>query len=285
MKITFAILFFIPLFWTQLLCAQKADAIKEYNSGLEYYNIHNYTVAIPFFEAAVKKDPTFVYAFRVLISCQEQLGHMDVVVKLYEKVVELAPSDKAVCYNLAVTYITLKKYNKASFFLEKALNIDAGYAKAAAQLKEVKAYLAKQNAKSENSNTATEIEGDKSSLENKTYSAALGDYREENYINCLSKLKGYNGEVSNPDFYYLKAIALQHLGERENAIEAYEATLELDDRHFNANLNLGKVYYNDKNYEEAIHLLETAYFRRKKDIICQRRNGSSWSKCGLQEKD
>ncbi len=262
MKITIVIIILLGL--SQLLIAQKADAIKEYNSGLKYYNMHNYKDAIPFFEAAVKKDKTFVYAFRALINCLQQEGHTQQVAELYERVVELSPSDKAVCYNLALTYIDLKDYGKATLYLKKALSIDAGYVKAANKLQEVQAFLAKKNTKKEDKGINND--GDSHSIENKAYSAALKDYREENYTNCLAKLNAYNGEVTNPDFYYLKAIALQHLGERENAIHAYEETLELDDRHFNANLNLGKIYYNDKNFEEAIPLFETAYSRRKNDM-------------------
>lgn len=265
MKIFYVIV--ILLISNVLLLGQKPDAIKEYNAGLEYYNLRNYKSAIPFFEAAVKKDPSFIYAYRVLISCEEQEGNLQRAAELYEKVLELSPSDKTICYNLALTYIDLKDYNKSSLYLKKALKLDATYTKAANKLKEIEDYLERQRAKNNASNTvATDSEGDSKSIENKVYNSALKAYREEAYSNCLAILNEYNGDITNPDFYYLKAITLQHLGERENAIEAYEMTLELDDRHFNANLNLGKVYYNDKNFEEAVHLFETAYLRRKNDV-------------------
>lgn len=251
----------------QFVFAQKAEAIKEYNSGLQYFNMHNYKSAITFFEAAVKKDPTFVYAYRVLISCHEQQGDLKISADLYEKVVLLSPSDKSVCYNLAMTYIDLKDYKKAVLNLKKALIIDAAYVKASDKLKEIQEYLKKQ-AEKNNSEviTQSQIEENENSAENITYSAALHVYKEENYAGCLVKLNNFRGQVHNPDFYYLKAIAFQHLGERKNAILAYEQTLELDDRHFNANLNLGKVYYNDNNFEDAVHLFETAYLRRKNDM-------------------
>ncbi|MDC0231211.1 tetratricopeptide repeat protein [Aureispira] len=248
------------------LSAQKTDAKKEYNSGLQYYNLHNYKAAIPFFEAAIRKDNAFVYAYRVLISCYEMEGNLQKAANLYEKVVELSPSDKQVSYNLALTYIELQEYNKSLIYLKKSLKIDPAYAKATNKLKEVEAYIEKHNSENKGKEyTRVVVEEDKSA-ENNIYNAALHEYREQSFSTCLSKLNTYQGEVHNPNFYYLKAIALQHLGERENAIEAYERTLELDDRHFNSNLNLGKIYYNDHNFEEAIHLLETAYLQRKNDM-------------------
>lgn len=244
-----------------ILVAQKPEAIKEYNAGLTYFKLKNYKGAIPFFEAAISKDPNFVHAFRALISCHEETGQNEIAVDLYERVIELSPSDKTLCYNLALTYISLEEYQKSVLYLRKALQIDPAYSKATNKLKEIEEYLDKQAAQ-EN----IRADGDAQTIENKAYNAALEVYRTKDYNRCLTKLNDYKGEITNPDFYYLKAIAHQHIGERENAIAAYENTLELDDRHFNTNLNLGRIYYNDRNYLEAIPLLETAYLRRDKDV-------------------
>jgi tetratricopeptide (TPR) repeat protein len=252
---------------TQLLMAQKPDAIEDYNAGLVYYKLKNYKDAIPFFEAAVKKDPNFIPAFRVLISCHEQEGQNDLAANLYEKVIEIAPSDKTLCYNLALTYLDLKKYNKSILYLKRALNIDPTYGKAASQLEEIESYLAKEQKNAEiKENEKKNTGGDAKIFENEVYTLALKNYREKAYADCLTKLKAYAGEVTNPDFYYLMAISLQNLGDRAAGILAYERVLALDDLHFNTNLNLGRIYYNDKDYQRATELLETAYSRREKDL-------------------
>lgn len=253
----------------QWAMAQKPDAIEAYNAGLVYYKLRNYKDAIPFFETAVKKDPNFVPAFRVLITCHEEEGQNELAASLYEKVIEIAPSDKVLCYNLALTYLDLKEYNKSTLYLKKALNIDPTYGKAASQLKEIETYLKKQQEKAERQekeNNRGNNGGNARSLENEVYSLALKSYRDKAYEACLEKLKAYDGEITNPDFYYLKAITLQHIGNRTAAIADYEAVLELDDLHFNSNLNLGRIYYNDKNYQAAAELLETAYSRRENDL-------------------
>lgn len=252
---------------TQWSMAQKPDAIEDYNAGLVYYKLKNYKDAIPFFEAAVKKDPTFIPAFRVLISCHEQEGQNDLAANLYEKVIEIAPSDKILCYNLALTYLDLKKYNKSILYLKRALQIDPTYGKATSQLKEIESYLVQQQKNAEEKERQEKnTGGDARSFENQVYNLALQSYREKAYGACLAKLKEYAGEVTNPDFYYLMAITLQQLGDRAAAIVAYERVLELDDLHFNTNLNLGRMYYNDKSYQAATALLETAYSRRENDV-------------------
>lgn len=252
---------------TSWAMAQKPDAIEAYNAGLEYYNLKNYKNAIPFFESAVKKDPQFIPAFRVLITCHEQEGQNEMAAKLYEKVIEIAPSDKTLCYNLALTYVDLKKYNKSILYLKRALDIDPTYGKAASQLKEIETYLEKQQKNAEDKEREKErVGGDASNLENEVYQLALEDYRNKAYADCLAKLKAYTGEITNPDFYYLKAIALQNFGARAKAIVTYEQVLELDAAHFNTNLNLGRICYNDKDYKTAATLLETAYLHRENDL-------------------
>ncbi|MCH2021086.1 MAG: tetratricopeptide repeat protein [Saprospiraceae bacterium] len=263
-RVLFFSIFFLISFFSS--SAQKTDAKKEYNSGMQYYNLHNYKSAIPFFEAAIRKDNSFVYAYRVLISCYEMEGDLLKAAELYEQVIELSPSDKQICYNLALTYIELQEFSKSIIYLKKSLKIDPTYVKATNKLKEVETYIEKHNREKIGKQYTRVVEVEDKSTENNIYNAALHEYREQSFSNCLSKLNSYQGEVHNPNFYYLRAISLQHLGERKNAIEAYENTLELDDRHFNANLNLGKMYYNDHNYEEAVHLLETAYLQRKNDM-------------------
>lgn len=256
----------IALVISQWTYAQKPEAIRYYNGGLEYYNLHNYEVAIPFFEDAIKEDNTFVNAYRTLISCHEQLNNFEKSAKLYEKVIELSPSDKTLAYNLALTYIDLKNYEQAVVYLKKALAIDMAYTKASNTLKEVEAYLEKERNKNNPTNTSTATTTDPKSLENSIYHSALLEYKEERYNDCLNKLNEYKDEVTNPDFYYLQAIALQHLGDRAKAIKAYEQTLKLNKQHFDANLNLGKIYYNDNKFKEAVALLELAYTQRKNDM-------------------
>lgn len=250
-----------------LLLAQSKDAIKEYNAGLEYYNINNYQAAIPFFKNAIEEDISFYYAHRSLIACYEQTDQTNQAINAYQACIKIAPSDKGLVYNLSQTYIQEKKYEKAILWLRKALQIDPTYNKAATSLKEVEEYLAKQ--KKLQHQASEEIQGgNDDNTVNRIYNEALKSYRQKDYAEALEILNSLNtdiNDITNANFYYLKAIAYQQLGERANAIEAYELALEVDDRHFDSNNNLGVIYYNDESFEEAIPLFETAYSQRKND--------------------
>ncbi len=249
-------------FMYSFVCAQKPDAIKAYNAGLQYYHLHNYVDATPFFQNALKKDPSFIYAYRVLIICHEQQNQLNKAIELYHKVIELSPSDKQLCYNLALSYLELKDYKSSIDMLKKALYIDPAYTKAANKLHQINTLLAQQSQK----DSLRSAPKSATSADKIVYQKALDLYKKEAYQACINTLNSYTKEVQYPNFYYLKAIALQHEGKRSAAILAYENTLELDDRHFNANYNLGKLFYNDQDYQSSIHLLETAYQRRKNDL-------------------
>jgi len=256
---------FLFLFISLLLVAQKPDAAKAYNVGLEYYNLKNYEAAIPFLKDAIKKDPNFYNAYRSLISCLEQAGKEEELVDYYEKCISIAPSEKGLVYNFSQLYIKRKEYEKALIWLRKALEIDPAFDKAAASLKSVEEYLAKKNNNINNKTAEEHHDGVSGNELTKIYNEALGLYKEAKYTEALNLLKGFKDEVSNSSFYYLMAITYQQLGSRENAIDAYERTLELDDRHFDANFSLGTIYYNSQRFDEALPLLETAYERRKND--------------------
>lgn len=261
----YQMLLILPLLLSvSISAAQEPAAIKEYNAGLKYFNLHNYLAASPFFEDAIKKDPTFVNAYKILIRCQEELGQRQLAIQTYQRAIEIAPSDKRLCYNLASAYIGLNDYERAIVYLQKALEIDVAYVKAANKLKEVKDYLARQDA--QKYALLVEASEAEDNLEKELYQAALELYRKDKFKEALQKLEDFEEDVTMVDFYYLKAITLQNLGKRDEGIVQYEMALELDDRHFNTNLNLGTIYYNDKNYVEAVKLLETAYARKPNDM-------------------
>jgi len=252
------------LLFSGTLLAQNKAAIKAYNTALSYYQSRDYEAAAPLFEQAIQESPDFYYAHRSLISCYEQMGQLDKAVPAYLAALKLAPHDFDLHFNLSQTYIQLEEWAAAKKALEQSLDISPTDRKALQSLEQIERYLAQKEAPKEEQ----VIKEERSSPSDKVYNAALALYREQKYQQARGQLQAFSGQVSQADFYYLWALCEQQLGERTAAIEQYEAALALDDRHFNSNYNLGILYYNDRNYEEAQALLETAYQKqpKKKDL-------------------
>jgi tetratricopeptide (TPR) repeat protein len=241
--------------------AQKPEAIDAYQSGVTYHRLRNYEQAKGFFETAVALDRDFIDAHRSLIDCYEQLGETQLAIDAYVQAIAVAPSDKRLCYNLAMTYIELKEYNQATRYLKKALKIDPLYAKAINRLEEIDQYLSVKKRRTLEAQTV-QIGN---SPESQHYQEALEAYREKRYKTCLNVLESYEGAVKSANFFYLEAIARQQLGQRAAAKKLYQQALGVDEEHFNSNLNSGRMFYNDGDYRSSVEYLEAAHLRRPND--------------------
>lgn len=245
-----------------LLLAQSTAALEAYESGRTYYKLQNYERALPFFEQAIAADEGFMDAYRSAIACYEQLDRSSEALPLYQAAIQQAPSDKRLHYNLALTYLAQKDYDQATVYLEKALEIDPFYTKASTQLESIQAYLQRQEAAAAAPLPTT---AQPHAAERAHYQRALDAYKNNAYQGCLDELAAYQGTIALPNTYYLKGIALQQLGQREEAKAAYLQTLRLEANHLNSHLNLGRMYYNERDFASASHHLAQAHAQRPND--------------------
>lgn len=259
MKLYFFLLIFLAI--EASIWAQEPEAIDAYQSGLTYHRLRNYEQALRFFEIAVEKDPDFVNAHRSLIDCHEQLGHTQEAIQGYVEAIKMAPSDKTLCYNLAMLYVDIKQHDQASLYLKKALQVDPFYQKAINRLEEIEQYLSRQKRQILEEETI-QIGN---SPESQQYQKGLEAYRDKKYKACLAALAAYEGTITSANFYYLEAITRQQLGQRATAQKLYEKALTIDGEHFNSNLNLGRMFYNDNDFATAVTYFEQAHLRRPND--------------------
>lgn len=241
--------------------AQSPEALEAYQSGVTYHRLRNYEQALDFFQIAIQEEPKFVNAHRALIDCHEQLGNTPALINAYINAIAVAPSDKKLCYNLAMTYVETKQYQQAIVYLKKALQIDPMYNKAISRLEEVEQHLSKK----ERQVLEKEMVQVGNSKESQQYQKALEAYRAGRYKTCLATLSEYQGAITSANFYYLEAITRQQIGQRAAALQLYQKALEIDEEHFNSNLNLGRMFYNDQDYATAVEYLEKAHWRRPND--------------------
>lgn len=233
--------------------AQNKEAVKAYNNGVELFKLQNYTGAIDFMEKAIEADPNFVYAHRTIISAHEQLNQLNEAIDAYLELLKIVPRDEKLYYNLALTYRDTDQKELAVKYLEKALSIKPDYSKASLELKRL------QSAGVKSVSEPTYEAPDPADV---AYSEALELYNQKKYERAIQRLRDQKEDANKADYFYLMAISQQQIGERDDAKASYETALELDDLHFDASYNLGKLLYNDKVFGEAILYLETAQARQ-----------------------
>lgn len=98
---------------TELSFSKDPEAIKQYNSGIQYFNNEDYGAALPFFKKATETDPAFVFAWDNLGICYRRTGDLDNALMSYNKSLRLSPKGKTPLQNIPVVYEMQKDYSKA----------------------------------------------------------------------------------------------------------------------------------------------------------------------------
>lgn len=239
--------------------AQTAAAMDAYQDGYSYYKLQNYERALSLFKQAIKADSNFLDAYRAAIACLDALDQSKEALPYYLNAIRVAPADKKLHYNLALTYMENKEYDQAKIYLNKALEIDPLYTKASTQLNALQRQ--KQSPKVE----STVVEQKPYAAERRIYQRALNAYKQGRYQACLDTLQNYSGTIALANTQYLRGIALQQVGDRVTAKKAYQKALLLEDDHLNSHLNLGRIYYNERDYGKAATHLSEVYRQRSED--------------------
>ncbi len=107
--------------------AYKAEAVKNYNKGIELTGKEIYKKAVSCFEKAIKADPTFIDAYYNLGILQEFLGEKQKAVETFEKVLKFAPDDFDTIYKLATLHYTMDNLEKADEFIKQIPPEDPNY--------------------------------------------------------------------------------------------------------------------------------------------------------------
>lgn len=74
-------------------------------------------------------------------------------------------------------------------------------------------------------------------------------------------------EPDNPSFHYAEGFLYDGMGEPEKAKEAYSRSLAIDPDFFDANYNMGVLYYNEavKLLEEANEIMDNVEYEKARD--------------------
>lgn len=82
----------------------------------------NFSVEISFLEGLVRRDPGYFDALRLLGLAYSRHGRHDLALPVFEQLVQLAPQDPRIFYNLACGYALNDQPERAITALGRALN-------------------------------------------------------------------------------------------------------------------------------------------------------------------
>ncbi|MBW8522991.1 tetratricopeptide repeat protein [Chryseobacterium chendengshani] len=89
------------------------EALDFYHKAIEASKKEDWVEAIKNYERAVKKDPSYTYAWDNLGLCYRRIGEYDKALEAYKKSLEADPAGKMPLQNIPVIYIYKKEYQKA----------------------------------------------------------------------------------------------------------------------------------------------------------------------------
>lgn len=233
-----------------------------YNMGVDSYGRQDYEKAINLFKQAIEcKDikPQVYYNIGLSYQCTKEY---DKAIVNYLKFLEAKPEDYDGLYNLALTYFTKEKFKKAIEYFEKCALVkqDEDVVKAL-----VLAYLSANEF--ENALNFADRILETSPYGKDLYYAAAKVFENKNSLNkdftYIDAAIGMYIKIIERDSKYFNAylstsICYAKKGEWDNSVSYCQKALEANPKSYEANNQMGLVYYCCDNIKESIKYYETA---------------------------
>lgn len=103
---------------------KNEEALDFYHKAIEASKKEDWIEAIKNYEKAVKKDPSYTYAWDNLGICYRRVGEFDKAIDAYKKSLKIDPKGKMPLQNIPIAYIYKKEYTKA---IDAYLDLDKVY--------------------------------------------------------------------------------------------------------------------------------------------------------------
>ena len=207
--------------WDHAMEVAGPSSIIHNNRGLAYFDLGNYTQAIPDFNRAIEIDPRFGEAYNNRGTAYGSLGNYTQAIADFNRAIEIHPRYGKAYYNRGFAYGSLGKSTEAIADFNRAIEINPGYGEAY-----------------NNRGTAY------GSLGN--YTQAIADYSRAIEIN-----PGYGEAYNN------RGVAYGSLGNYTHAIADFNRAIEINPRFGKAYYNRGAAYGSLGNREHAIDDIRT----------------------------
>lgn len=253
----------IKTFIKEKLYSSKKNTFETfYNSGIDSFNRKDYEKAIKFFKQALEQEhvrPQVHYNIGLTYQCMKDY---DLAVASYKKFLETNPEDYDGLYNIALTYFKLGNCSKAIEYFKTCIEMRNEDAVTKAL---VSAYLSNNDVQNAYETALKVLENNKKGIDlfyelakvfeiknpqNKDFT--LIDKAIEMYLKIIERDAKYF------DAYLSISICFAKKGEWEMSVEFCNKALEINPKSYEANSQMGLVYYCCDETKKAITYFETA---------------------------
>lgn len=233
-----------------------------YNSGVDFYSKKEYEKAIKYFQLAAEQKDVLPQVYYNLALSHQCIKNYDKAIVNYHKFLAVNPNDYDGLYNLGLTYYMKENYTKAIELFEKCLEMkkDEDGIKAI-----VVAYLCN-NEMEKALNLAEEL-FKVPDVGLKLYSTVAKTFENKNSFNkdfvFIDKaiemyLKIISVYPKDFDSYLSASICYAKKGEWENSVDFCKRAIEVNPKSYEANNQMGLIYYCCNEVKEAINYYEKA---------------------------
>ncbi len=205
----------------------KVLALRENNSPQTWFNIglvhtstEHYEQALDAFRQAVKQNPEYEQAWNNLAEVHIQLEQYDLAIEALQQAIATNPEYSMAWFNLGVVYTNKNETENAIDALQKAVDIKPGFFSAQRSLAEHFVAL-------------------------EEYESAEILYRE------ILKTQPHRKRM-----WHDLGITLRKQNNTDEAIQAFEKAIDLDEQYFRSFTQLARIFYQKKQYDKAKKYLE-----------------------------
>lgn len=233
-----------------------------YNIGIDFYAQKDYENAINNFKLALEQAEVKPQVYYNLALSYQYMKNYDMAIVTYNKFLELNNNDYDGLYNLALTYYMKENFSKAVEFFEKCIEIkkDEDGIKSL-----ILAYLSQNEVQkaSDFADQILQIPGNGIKLYYtiaKVFENKNSFNKEFTYIDKAIEMysKIIEKDPAYFDAYLSISICYAKKGEWENSVVFCQKALEVNPKAYEANNQMGLVYYCCNEVKEAVKYYETA---------------------------
>lgn len=283
-----AVLIALGLCCTLACNADRADAVRFMNEGIELYEANKTSDAIERLKDAQKADPSFAEPSLQLGQLyHREFKDLEKAEQAYREALQRKPGDPDVTYKLGSVLADAGKHTEAISQFEQAVQEDEDHAKAWYRMglshRADGAYPEAVEAFMESIETNPIMKVDESDPGGAAYHE-LGDLY--NWFGFYDKaLQVYENGIENNEsvarLYGGRGIAQLELERYDEAIDSFKRGLEFDDGSGPMTFNLAVAYTEAERHDKAVEILED-YIDRAKDA--DRRAAAEGVLAQLEEK-